>query len=115
MAENRHVYLKNQPGTNDGFKKTRWVKTEAEDESEIETSKVPNSVQKERLRRANAILYSERKQRSEKRTIVLPDVIEVVIIRFFKVFNSSLVKEYYSKYGLSLLMKTSIKQSTLKS
>jgi hypothetical protein len=100
MAENRHVYLKNQPGTNDGFKKSRWVKTEVEDESEVETAKVPNSVQKERLRRANAILYSERKQRLEKRTIALPDVIEVVIIRFFKVFNSSLVKEFYSKYGL---------------
>ncbi|MBS1555449.1 MAG: S8 family peptidase [Bacteroidetes bacterium] len=100
MALNRHIYLRNNKGTNDGFKKSRFVKVEANDEPEIEASKFPNPTQQDRLRRANAIFYSERKQRVEKRTIEVPAVIEIVIIRFFKVFNSSLKKEFYSNYGM---------------
>ena len=100
MALNRHIYLRNNPGTNDGFKKSRFVKIDASDEPELETSKLPNPAQQDRLRRANAIFYTERKQRIEKRTIEVPGTIEVVIIKFFKVFNSSLNKEFYAKYGM---------------
>lgn len=100
MALNRHIYLRNSKGTNDGFKKSRFVKIDTDDEPERETSKFPNPTQQDRLRRANAILYSERKQRLEKRTIEVPATIEIVIIRFFKVFNSDLNKEFYTKYGM---------------
>jgi Subtilase family len=100
MALNRHLYLKNNKGTNDGFKKSRYAKTEDSEEPEVEVSKFPNPAQQDRLRRANAIFYTERKQRTEKRTIEVPGAIEVIVIKFFKVFNSSLIKEFYSKYGM---------------
>lgn len=102
MAENKHVYLKNQPSSNAGFKKTRNVQTNGKDdeEEEIELSKLPNPSQQDRLRRANVILYSERKQRRDQRTIEVPAIIELIFVRFIKVFNESLKKEFYNRYGL---------------
>jgi len=102
MTDNKHVYLKNEPSSNDGFKKTRNVQTNGidDEEEEIELSKLPNPAQQDRLRRANAILYSERKQRRDQRTIEVPATIELIIVRFIKVFNESLKKEFYNRYGL---------------
>jgi hypothetical protein len=100
MADNKHVFLRNEVSKNEGFKKTRNVQGDNNDEQEVESSKFPNSSQQDRLRRANAILFTERKVRNEKRTIEVPATIELIIIRFYKTFNESLRKAFYEKYGL---------------
>lgn len=100
MADNKHVFLRNEVRINDGFKKTRNVQGDNNDEQEAETSKFPNPSQQDRLRRANAILYTERKVRNEKRTIVVPATIELIIVRFYKTVNASLQKVFYERYGL---------------
>lgn len=100
MPDNRHVFLRNEVGTNAGFKKTRNVQGDNNDEQEAETSKFPNPSQQDRLRRANAILFTERKVRNERRTIDVPATIELIIIRFYKTVNESLRKAFYEKYGL---------------
>lgn len=100
MADNKHVYLRNEVRKNDGFKKTRNVQGDNNDEQEVETSKFPNPSQQDRLRRANAILFTERKVRNEKRTINVPATIELIIIRFYKTVNESLRKAFYEKYGI---------------
>jgi subtilisin family serine protease len=100
MAENKHVFLRNEASKNDGFKKTRNVQGDSSDEQEVEPSKFPNPSQQDRLRRANAILFAERKVRNEKRTIEVPATIELIVIRFYKVVNENLRKVFYEKYGL---------------
>jgi hypothetical protein len=100
MAQNKHLYLKNEVTANDGFKKTRNMQSNDSDEPETEVSKFPNQAQQDRLRRANAIFYTERKQRNEHRTIAVPAVIDIIVIKFYKVFSDDLKKEFYKRYGI---------------
>lgn len=100
MPDNRHVYLRNPSGTNDGFKKTRNAQPDSEDEPELDFSKFPTEPQQQRLRVATNTFNAERQQRQQDRSIQVPAIIDVVVIYFFKVFNQSLTKEFDRRYGL---------------
>lgn len=91
MAANKHVFLKNDVKINDGFKKTRNIQGENNDEEEAETLRFPNQSQQDRLRRANAIFFTERKARNEKRSVTIPVTIELILIRFYKIINERLL------------------------
>lgn len=97
---NKHLYLRNEIGKNDGFSKSRNVQPNTTDEGEPEPSKTPSPAQQDRLRRCSAIFYLDRKQRIDQRTLNLPGIIDLVFVRFYKVFNDSLKKEFYERYGL---------------
>jgi subtilisin family serine protease len=100
MAENKHLYLKNEVGRNDGFRKSRNVQSDNQQDPEVEPSKFPNPGQQDRLRRSHALFYIDRKSRSEKRTLDIPATIELVRINFYKVFNNELRNKFYKEYGL---------------
>ncbi|GAA0526684.1 S8 family peptidase [Chitinophaga japonensis] len=99
---NKHLYLRNETGRNDGFNKSRNVQSTSNDDQELEPSRTPSQTQQDRLRRAHAIFYTERKQRNDQRqrNLNVPAIIDLVFIRFYKIFNDSLKKEFYKKYGL---------------
>lgn len=99
MPENRFVLLTNQVNQNDGFKKTRNAGGD-DDEPEVVVAKTPNPTQQSRLRRSNSILFMERRVRRQSRTLEIPATIETVIVKFFKAFNSSLVKQFMKTYGM---------------
>lgn len=100
MAANKHVFLKNDVKINDGFKKTRNIQGENNDEEEAETLRFPNQSQQDRLRRANAIFFTERKARNEKRSVTIPVTIELILIRFYKIINEGLRRLFFERYGL---------------
>jgi hypothetical protein len=81
MASNKlpHRFLKNPSSRNIGFKKTRNF---ANDEEEIDDPKnyVP---QKEELKDLHRIFNIERRDRHQKRTLEVPDHIDLVKIQFF--------------------------------
>jgi hypothetical protein len=100
MPDNQHRYLKNEPKTSDGFKKTRGFKP-SDPEEEEPLSKIISGFQKERLRRENGMLFSQRRVRAEERTITIAQTIDLVRIRFFVIFNFDLQKKFFERYGLS--------------
>jgi subtilisin family serine protease len=112
MAENQHKYLKNEPNQNDGFKKTRgW--TPKEEPEEPEPPKRIQAFQKDRLRIANALVYSQRKQRRDEKTLEISGNIELIRLHFFVEFNIDLQKKFLSQYGLSVLEYSSFNKSVL--
>jgi hypothetical protein len=98
---NRHVFLKNTTSTNPTFNKSRNVgRTEEGPEEE------PNLIvefQQDRLRSYYHSFVSEREERNANRTIIFPDVIDVLQIEFHAIFNFDLQKKFYAKYGLGVL------------
>lgn len=99
--KNRHVFLRNTTSTNPTFNRSRNVsKTEERQEEE------PRSIQpfqKDRLRNYYSSFVSERESRNSNRTIVFPDVIDILEIEFHVIFNEDLQKKFYSKYGLGII------------
>lgn len=102
MAKNRHVYLSNEAGKNDGFKKSRFVPQEEEQEKDPDGSLFPAPEHQDRLRVSHVQYYEERKSREEKRTIDVPAHIDLVRVHFYKVFNLSLQKLFFERYGLTV-------------
>jgi hypothetical protein len=103
MAENKHHYLRNQQDQNEGFKKTRGFKKIDSLDEEEESSKTIAAFQKERLRSDNLLFYAQRKVRRERKTISIPENIDLIRIYFFTVFNLDLQKKFFDQYGLSVL------------
>lgn len=97
MSKNKHVYLKNHSTKSVGFKKTRNLQI---DEPEFEYPKFPNQAQQERLRKARALYYRDRKIRIENKSISGLPSIDLVKIYFFKTFNKELSTQFYERYGL---------------
>ncbi len=79
MAQNKHLYLKNEAGKNDKFKKTRGFKP-AIDEDQEEISKVASEPHRTRLRVSYARFYRDQKTRVEKK-VILSEAIELVRIQ----------------------------------
>lgn len=113
MAQNKHHYLRNQQDQNDGFKKTRGFKKVELPEDEEETPKTIAAFQKERLRNDNLLFYSQRKVRKERKTIEIPESIDLIRIYFFAVFNLDLQKKFFAQYGLSVLEYTHFNKTVL--
>jgi hypothetical protein len=98
----RHLFLKNAPGFNEGFKKTRNIKTDSKVDSNEEVSKLPSPIQQTTLKKNHRLFIKEREERLRKRSIDVPSEIEYIEIHFFKVFNNELRNLFYSKYGLTI-------------
>jgi len=60
MATNKHLYLKNEKGSNDGFKKTRNVQQDNSQEDNQDNFKYPIASNQDRLRRAHVIFYRDK-------------------------------------------------------
>lgn len=94
-----HLFLRNQATSSEKFKKNRGFGTKPQEEEE-EKNYTP---QKDRLKADNRIFNIDKRNRHNKRTLVVPEYIDQVRIHFFKVFNHSLRKEFINKYGLQVL------------
>lgn len=112
MAENFHKFLKNVPKQNDGFKKKRGWAPKEEEPEEV-PPKLIQDFQKDRLRRANALVYSQRKLRREEKTIEIPATIDFIKIHFFSEFNLDLQKKFLQRYGLSVVEYSNFNKSVL--
>jgi hypothetical protein len=98
---NKHVFLKNTTSKNPTFNRSRNVsKTE---EIQEEEPSVIAPFQKDRLRVYYSSFVAERASRNSNRTIVFPDVIDILEIEFHSIFNDDLQKKFYAKYGLGII------------
>lgn len=113
MPSNEHKYLKNEPKTNEGFKKQRGRAPKEEKPEEAPLPKTISTTQKDKLRVSNALLFGERRQRRTEKTIEPQINIELVRIYFFTVFNLDLQKKFLQRYGLSAVEYTDYNKTVL--
>lgn len=113
MPPNLHKYLKNVPGQNNGFRKKRGFKKPEEIEQQEELPKKIQIFQKDRLRRSNALFYSQRKIRKEEKSLSIPSDIDLIRVHFFVVFNLSLQKIFLERYGLNVLEYSNFNKTVL--
>jgi hypothetical protein len=102
MALNRIVYLANPSSDNEGFRKQRGWTPKPEDE-EDESPKRIHAVHQQRLRSSNVSFFVNRRQRNSERTLELPAVIDLIQMHFYAIFNFSLRKIFFQRYGLSAI------------
>lgn len=105
MAKNRFLYLRNDVSRDNGFQKARNVNgnkgAEAEeDDEEIVMSTTPNANHQSRLRISRGIFQRQRAARAEARSLPVPAVIDLIIIKFFKTFDKKLTNTFLQNYGL---------------
>ncbi len=107
---NRHVFLNNDKSDAPKFSRQRNVGSAQKDKFQDQESNEPKVIQqfqKERLQVSSTNFYDKKKSRQERRIITFPEYIDLIIIKFYTVFNdktvganTSLKKEFYSRYGL---------------
>lgn len=97
-----HLFLKSKAERLEGFKKTRGRdnKPAVEGEEEKEKNYMP---MKDRLRTSDQTFKAERATRHQKRSLEIPDHIDQIKIKFFKVFNAGLKNQFIARYGLQPL------------
>lgn len=98
--KNRHILLTNKKENQSSFRRTRDVSGSQKDPETIE-SKIISSSQKGRLNLNKSHFIQARNSRNEKRSIKLPQVIDLIEIRFFGTYNIDLQNKYLNKYGLN--------------
>ena len=101
MPNNPIRRLVNEQVNKDGFRKTRG-RTEVED-AQDEEPKIIRDFQKERLRTANALYFTQRRNRLERKTIELPSSVDLIEIHFYTRFNTDLQKKFQRQYGLDVI------------
>lgn len=101
MPNNPIHLLTNQPVNKEGFRKTR-----GRQEPEVEPDEEPKVVrdfQKDKLRTANALFFTQRRNRLEQKSIELPTTVDLIEIHFFTRFNADLQKKFNRLYGLDVI------------
>jgi subtilisin family serine protease len=102
----RHVFLKNEISTNPTFNRKRGFSSnerESNEPEEQEEEKVFDSNRINQFRTYYRQFNSDRENRSSRRTIEFPSVIDLVEISFFKTFNNELRGIFLIRYGLDVL------------
>lgn len=103
---NRHIILNNEKTSHPKFNRQRNVggsrKSEEDTQEELaqDDPKVIEEYQKEKLREYNITFYAKRKVRNQKRTIQFSRNIDIIKIKFYNIFNSSLKIKFLEKYGI---------------
>ncbi|MFC6861515.1 S8 family peptidase [Zunongwangia atlantica] len=95
---NRHTFLNNTGNQNNGFKKKRGRSSNPDPDSDLEPiinrARIRNL--HENMLQFNVALTT----RNERRTIEIPDYINLLWIHFYVPFNDDLRKKFYGRYGL---------------
>ncbi|KEO71665.1 S8 family peptidase [Anditalea andensis] len=111
MADFSHRYLKNDYSSNDGFRKSRNIhKEESKKESDEKT--IP-AFRRESLRISYMYFSIDREVRNAQRTLPLPEVVDLMEIHFFKVFDQKLRKSFSIEYGLEVVEYSNFNKSVL--
>ena len=103
---NRHIILNNEKTSHPKFNRQRNVgggrksEEDTQEEAVQDELKVIEEYQKEKLREYNITFYAKRKTRNKKRTIQFSKNIDIIKIKFYNIFNSSLKIKFLEKYGI---------------
>jgi len=107
MSIKPHLFLTNPKSSTIGFKKTRNVgganNNGDEDEEEIELPKLPSPNHQSRIRESYLSFISAKRIREANRKIMVPAIIDLVSINFYKRFELDLQKKFFSNYGLNIV------------
>ncbi len=115
MELRSHLHLTNAKYTTNGFKKTRNVEGNGneEDEEIVELPKLPNPSHQARIKESYLSYISSRRKREQERKIQIPAKIDLLTINFYSRFNLDLQKKYITNYGLNVVSYENFNKSVL--